>query len=103
MFSGRYLNYNSEHHKIHKNNVITAIIDRAIKLTSPSYRTEAIEKAKSLLIENNYPQNLIDKITKKRIHVFYNSLSHRKHESQNNQPKKYYSIPYISNLSEKVE
>ena len=65
MFSGRYLNYNSEHHKIHKNNVITAIIDRAIKLTSPCYRNETINKAKNLLLKNNYPQHLINRIAKK--------------------------------------
>lgn len=100
--SGRYLNFNSEHHIIHKNNVITAIIDRAIKLTSPRYRTETIKKAKLLLLKNNYPQNQIDKITKKRVHVFYNSISNKRHTLQDNEPKKYYSIPYISGLSERI-
>lgn len=101
--SGRYLNFNSEHHKTHKKNVVTAVIDRAIKLTSPKYRTETIKKAKQLLLENNYPEHLINNITKKRIHVFYNSLSHKKNQTQTSQPRRYFSLPYISGLSEKID
>ena len=97
------MNYNSEHHIIHKKNVITAVIDRAIKLTSPRHCTETIKKAKRLLLENNYPQQLINKITNKRIHAFYNSLSHKNKQGNSNQPSKYFSIPYVNNLSEKIE
>ena len=101
--SGRYLNFNSEHHKVHKKNVITAVIDRAIKLTSPKHRTETIKKAKCLLFENNYPQYLVNKIAKKRIHAFYNSISHKNKQNFTNQPTKYFSIPYVNGLSEKIE
>lgn len=100
--SGRYLNYNSEHHKIHKKNVITAIIDRSIKLTTAKYRQETINKAKNLLSINGYPPHLINSITKRRVHAFYNSLN-RGVLSQSSEPLKYSSIPYVNGLSEKLE
>lgn len=100
--SGRYLNFNSEHHITHKKNVITAIIDRAIKLTSPSYRKDSINKAKTLLTENNYPIEMINKIVKKRTHAFYNSLDFTKKLTEK-QSQSYFPIPYVSQLSEKIE
>ena len=101
--SGRYLNFNSQHHIIHKRNVITAVIDRAIKLTSPVYRKDTIDKAKKLLSENNYPNKLINQITKKRIHTFYNTLARKKHtDTTSNQPSIYFSLPYVQCLSEKI-
>lgn len=98
--SGRYLNFYSQHHMSHKNSVIIAVIDRAIKLTSPVYREETIHKAQKLLIENNYPTKLINKIVRKRIHAFYNTLSHSKTRGQ--EPPIFFSLPYVSGLSEKI-
>lgn len=98
--SGRYLNFNSTHPLNHKKNVITAVIDRAIKLTSPKHRQQTIEKGKHLLLQNNHPLELINKIIKKRIHSIYNTQSTQ--DNTNNPEEKYIAIPYIPNLSENI-
>ena len=99
--SGGYLHFNSEHHTTHKKNVIIAVIDRSTKLTSPKYRHETINKAKPLLLNNNYPSHLINDITKRRIHAFYNHTNRINTQTPASQIK-YFSLPYVSNLSEKI-
>ena len=48
---------------------------------------------------NGYPFQLINKITKKRIHSFYNTINRKNSDNET----KYFSLPYISGLSEKIE
>lgn len=72
-WSSRYLNYNSNHPKKQKKSVIIGLTDRAISLSDPEYRENAIKKAKDALILNNYPTRLINKTFKQRIHKYYNS------------------------------
>lgn len=103
MASGRYLSYLSKHPNTHKKSVVTAIIDRAIKLTSPQYRHNTLQKAKSLLMENNYPINYINKICNRRIHAFYNKVNiSETSPSQNQDTQAYCTFPYIEGLSEKL-
>ena len=45
---------------------------------------------------------MINNITKRRIHAFYNSSFHKNRHNQNNQPLKYFSFPYVHGLSEKI-
>lgn len=97
-WSGRYLNYKSIAPIQYKKSVISGIADRSIKLTSPKYRIETIKKAKKILNQNNYPSNLIEKIFKNRIHSAYNTIENEATKGN----KKYVAIPYVKNLSEKI-
>nr|CAI5854710.1 unnamed protein product [Callosobruchus analis] len=100
-WSGRYLNYYSQHPITQKKSVITGLADRAIKLSDQQYREAAINKAKNILKQNCYPSKLINSIFKSRIHTFYNNLSKNKNNKNTNQ--KYLTIPYIPNLSENIQ
>ena len=98
-WSSRYINYLSQHPLSQKKSVIIGLADRAIKLSSPEYREKSLKKAKEALRLNDYPENLINSIFKKRIHIFYNQgQKNKKDRKQNN----YISLPYIPNLSEKL-
>lgn len=98
VWSGRYSNFNSTQPFSHKVGVITSLIDRAIKLTSPELRPIALQKAKNTLVNNGYPSLLINKICKKRIHLSYNRVNTVKTKEQIN----YIKMPYIKHLSEKI-
>ena len=100
-WSSRYLHFNSQHPISQKKTVIIGLADRSIKLSDPQYRTRAINKAKETLKENNYPEKLINKIFKQRIHTFYNHSQTLPKKSKNN--NKYISLPYIPTLSEKFQ
>ena len=56
-WSGRYLNFCSNHPVTQNKSVIIGQADRAIKLSSQSYQTKSIIKAKEILRKNSYPEN----------------------------------------------
>lgn len=101
-WSGRYLNYNSNHPNKQKRSVVIGLTDRAIALTSPEFRPEILKKVKQTLLNNHFPEKLITRIVKQRIHVFYNKT--KKHmakiKPQNN---KYIALPYTEGMSEKIK
>lgn len=99
-WSGRYLNYFSQHPISQKRSVIIGLADRAIKLSDLNYRPKAIQKAKNILVKNSYPLKLINKIFKRQIQRLYNNT-----QTQPNNPNKnehHLTLPYINILSENL-
>ena len=97
--NGRYLDFASESPFQHKRNTAIALLDRAVKLTNPTDRPEAIRTACELLRKNNYPQWFIRKILKKRVHNYYNSTQQ---QAEVKEGVKHISLPYVPGLSEKL-
>ena len=101
-WSSRYIHYESCHPIAQKKSVVIGLADRSIILSDPNFRKNAVNKAKNALLLNNYPQKLINKIFKERIHKFYNSTeNNKKREKKLN--SKYISIPYVNELSENLQ
>lgn len=100
--SGRYLNYNSNHPTNQKNSVIIGLADRAIHLTSPNYRPNALNKVRTILKNNNFPEKRINRIIKQRTYKFYNK-NLKKTKKTNDETKKHIAMPYTNNLSEKIK
>ena len=59
-FSGRYLNYFSQHPQCNKIAIIYSLVDRAIKLSHFSFHKKNLTFIKELLLQNNFPRNLIE-------------------------------------------
>lgn len=93
-WSGRYLNFLFQHPISQKISVIIGLADRAIALSDPEYRQEAIQKAKQALRKNSYPERLINSIFKKRINEFHNSTAN---QSVSKQHVNFLTLPYIPN------
>ncbi|XP_062703586.1 uncharacterized protein LOC134286038 [Aedes albopictus] len=91
--------YNSESPHTHKVKTMIALIDRALKLTDTDRREESIGMVKKILRNNNYPEDLIKRTLRERLHLLYNTMEN---ERKKEEPKKYVSIPYIPGLREKV-
>ncbi|CAG9833792.1 unnamed protein product, partial [Diabrotica balteata] len=64
IWSSRYLNFNSHHTLSQKKSVVIGLADKAIRLSDPINRPQAIKKAKTALTLNSYPHHLIDKTFK---------------------------------------
>ena len=54
-FSGRLLNFHSQHSNNNKITIIYSLVDKAIKLSDESFHNENLSLIKQLLFDNDYP------------------------------------------------
>ena len=66
-YSGRMLNFISNHPFQNKVAIIKNLVDRAICLSHESFHSENLEVVRKILFFNHYPQDLIEKHIKIRI------------------------------------
>ena len=59
-----------------------------------------IKFVNKVLRQNNYPENIINKNLKLAINKIYNFTSNT--NNSNNINRKFFSIPYVKNLSEEI-
>jgi hypothetical protein len=103
-FSGRYINYFSNHPDRYKFNIITNLVDRAILLSNPCFHKSNLRTIKEILVNNGFPFEVINKYINKRI----NELNNRPITSDSNSidttntQKNFVSIPYVKGLSENI-
>ena len=98
-WSGRYLNFYSQHHMSQKKSVVIGLADRAIKLSDSLFQKKSIEKAKNILLKNSYPSKLINSIFKSRLQKINNTANQQPKKNKNN----YLTLPYIKDLSENIQ
>ena len=94
-FSGRFLNYHSQHPLSQKIAMVYNVIDRAIKLADTRFHKDNINIAKNLLKENSYPTKFINKYISKRIAKLNNNTDMNNNRNQN---KHFTSLPYRNRL-----
>lgn len=105
-FSGRYINYFSNHPYKYKINTVINLVDHAILLSNDQFHGENINLVKQILINNCFPSDLVNKIIKKR-------LGYLKHHKNQNEPQadkqinfdvtSCITLPFIKNLSENIK
>ena len=95
-FSGRYLNYFSHHTQCNKIAIIYSLVDRAIKLSHCSFHKKNLTFIKDLLLQNNYPLNLIEFSNKKRLKKLSN-IQNSPHNNNNNK-KMFISLRYVKEM-----
>lgn len=100
-WSGRYLNFLSQHPMSQKKSVIIGLADRAINLSDNTHRHSAIQKAKHTLKLNNYPDKLVNKIFNSRLQKFNNKIN-TTNLIKKDKPT-YLTLPYVTSLSENFE
>ena len=106
-FSGRYLNFLSNHPFKQKIATTKNLVDTAILLSHEKFHEENLEIIKNLLVLNNYPINLINKHINIRIFRIKNKNTILDFIPNNKQSeidcKRVVSIPYFGNLSYKIK
>ena len=73
-WSGRYINFFSEHPMQHKVGLIKGLIDRAILLSDPEFRPANLTLIKDTLKRNGYPMEMVSTIIRDRIFEIYHPL-----------------------------
>ena len=99
-YSGRVLNFYSNHPISQKKAMVYNLVDRAILLSSPKFHQDNISTVKKILLANFYPSTFVQK---------YIDLRIKKHSS-NSPPKEktkiptiYITLPFYNNSMKKFD
>ena len=94
-FSGRFINYNSQHPHKNKIAIFYSLVDRAIKLTHTSFHNVNLNLIKEFLILNDYTIELINKYIRLR----YRNMNCTNEKTIQREKKLHIVIPYINELN----
>jgi len=106
-FSGRYLNYWSQHPMSQKRGTILGLVDRAFLLSHPGFHQKNLEFVIETLVINDYPLNIIFKVITDRIKSLINKKTSKQQitstDTNEQQTTKWFTILYINTVSEKFK
>ena len=104
-FSGKFLNYKSQHLIGHKKEVVFNLVDRAILLSDSRFHNENLRIVKELLVKNNYPEQFFKKLINKRYFYCLNKINNIPTQSDNdkqdrldNNKKFFVLLPFVKNF-----
>lgn len=72
-FSGRYLNFESQHPLCHKKGTIMSLVDRAVLLSHPRFHHKNLSLVIDMLLDNGYPLPLIFQVLQSRLKSICNT------------------------------
>src|SRR5436190_12795753 len=99
-FSGRYLNFFSQHPVCQKRGTIIGLIDRVFHLSNPAFHVKNFELIINILLDNSYPIDFIFQTLRERIKKLINaSNSEQPNDMQNTSV--FFTVPFVSSISEK--
>jgi len=101
-FSGRFLNFWSQHPITHKKGVICNLIDKVLNLSHPDFQQRNLTLMINILLDNSYPLELIFSLIKKRLHSRFHTNFHKHKNNSEDDDKKYFVMPYVGSSSEKI-
>jgi len=104
-FSGRYINFFSNHPEQYKMNTINNLVDQAILLSNERFHDTNVEIVKKTLINNCYPIGLINKTIRERRRVIKQNLISRGEKTNENidNRNKIFLIPYMKDVSSDIK
>ena len=73
-FTGQFIRWNSFSLQKRKTNLILALTHRALSICSPERLQSELDKIKSILLDNGYPEYIINSYMTKKSQQFHNSL-----------------------------
>ncbi|NEV49182.1 hypothetical protein EUZ93_01500 [Wolbachia pipientis] len=106
-YSGRLLQFNSNHPLEHKRGTIISQFDKILFLSHPDFHKKNITSLVDVLLKNYYPINFIFSTINNRLHAiskrkdYYCAISDNKQIEE--ETKKFFIIPYQKNISEKLK
>ncbi|XP_077255641.1 uncharacterized protein LOC143893802 [Temnothorax americanus] len=102
-FSGRYLNFVSQHPVCQKRGTVISLIDRVFLLSHPSFHSKNLELAVQILLNNCYPLDFIFRNFHERIKSLINRVRSETDRSPDVQPEEaasFFTIPYIPHIND---
>jgi len=106
-FSGRYINFFSNHPYQYKLNTITNLVDQAILLSDKQFHTENLGTVKSILKNNGYPIKMVNKKINNRFNYLIRNKFNKTNEDntieRSDNRMVSMNIPYFGNISEDIK
>jgi len=104
-FSGRFINYFSSHPEQYKLNTIANLVDQAILLSDERFHPSNIELVKTILRNNCYPMDLINKKINERLIIIKKNkiMENEKTKEDNTDIGKVLVVPYIRGISNGIK
>ena len=97
-FTGQYLRWNSFSPQKRKINLIGTLVHRAFMICSKSKLDQELGKIRSILLENGYPERVINSAFKRKLQQINSNLVHTVKKCP-----VYLPIPWIGNVSMRFE
>lgn len=101
--SGRLLNYLSDHPFKMKNNIVVSLIKRVLHISDTQFISDNLSKIYKILIDNNYPEKLIENSINIVMNQRNNNTIIQQHNNTPNIRTIFGSITYIPYLTEKIQ
>jgi len=98
-FSGRFLNFYSQHPFSHKRGIIYSLVDKVILYSHPTFHKENMNLIVNILIDNGYPLEVIFATIRKRLHSRFHNNSYK--SKDHSETCSYFSIPYVFSIAKK--
>ncbi|XP_025262217.1 uncharacterized protein LOC112637212 [Camponotus floridanus] len=98
-FSGRYLNYFSQHPLCQKKGTIIGLVDRVSSLSHPTFHYKNLDLVVRILLDNGYPLSLVFQVMNQRLRFLINGRVHNDH-SASNDSSTFFTVPYLPGVTE---
>lgn len=107
-FSGRFLNFYSQHPTAHKKGVVVGLIDRVVCLSHPQFYQENFLLIIDILLNNGYPLHFIfNNIMERLQHYSHHTKNNKKPVTDRNfnetDKNNWFILPYTNNFSNKFQ
>ncbi|XP_071579118.1 uncharacterized protein [Temnothorax nylanderi] len=102
-FSGRYLNFMSQHPVCQKRGTAIGLIDRAFLLSHPSLHAKNLSLVIGILLNNCYPLEFIYGILRERLKFLFNRDSNTNVRRNEEEAASFFTLPYIPTITEKFK
>jgi len=100
-FSGRYLNYLSQHPISQKKGTIIGMVDRALFLSHPRFQRDNLIFIINNLLNNDYPLKFIFNTINTRLKYLTHYTLNKTDKTKMNH--RWFTIPYINTISQKLK
>jgi len=102
-FSGRYVNFYSQHPMSQKKGIVYGLVDKVLLLSHPMFHETNLKKAIDVLLDNCFPLTFIFSTINMRIkQLFYKGNNSNKEDKKltSSAKNEYFTIPYVNSVSE---
>ena len=104
-YSGRLLNYKSNHPISQKRAMVFSLVDKVFLLSDKAFHTKNIQFIESILESNDYPKKFINSNIHKRIHEKHKNSNNNNNQTASNRINKnmrFLGLPYFKRSFESV-
>lgn len=98
--SGRMINYLSTQPNSQKINTATNFINKILDISDVQFKDDNINKIKTILQMNNYPNFIINNLIQKKVNQTTNPINKTTTTNNNNSIIRYFSMRYIPKLTD---